>query len=90
MIHAWPKLLDEKIDHEKIILVGHSFGGSAISIAVGKGAPAAGLILLDPALISKGVKKSPFGLQADPGVHIVYPDLVGLRQQHGDRSRCLW
>jgi pimeloyl-ACP methyl ester carboxylesterase len=56
MIHVWPKVLSDKIDTDKIILVGHSFGGSAISIATGMGAPVAGLIYLDPAIVSEGVK----------------------------------
>lgn len=57
LIHSYPYLIDNKVDTDRIILVGHSFGGSAVSIAAGKGAPVAGLILLDPALISKKMKK---------------------------------
>ena len=43
-------------DHEKIILIGHSFGGSAISIAAGQNAPIIGMIYLDPAIVSDKVK----------------------------------
>ena len=38
-----------------MILIGHSFGGSAASIAAGSGAPVKGVILLDPALVSDKV-----------------------------------
>src|SRR5205085_8583244 len=34
-------------------LVGHSFGGSAVAVALAEGVPAAGGILLDPAAIGK-------------------------------------
>lgn len=51
-----PKILSSKIDTKNIILVGHSFGGSAMSIAAGSGARAKGLVLLDPAVFNKKVK----------------------------------
>ncbi len=54
-LHTWPDILAENFDHKKIILSGHSFGGSAISIAAGMGAPVLGLILLDPAIVSNYV-----------------------------------
>lgn len=56
LLKVWPSLLKNKYDPEKIILVGHSFGGSAIAIASGSGAPVAGLIFLDPALVHNSVK----------------------------------
>jgi pimeloyl-ACP methyl ester carboxylesterase len=48
-IHRTPQLVDGSIDADKIILVGHSFGATAIATALGEGAPALGGVLLDPA-----------------------------------------
>ena len=55
LIYSWPQLLNNNFDRDNIVLVGHSFGGSAASIAAGSGAPVKGIILLDPALVSKKV-----------------------------------
>jgi pimeloyl-ACP methyl ester carboxylesterase len=52
-IHDAPEIIDRRVDANKILLVGHSFGGSSVAIALGEGAPAAGAILLDPAGIGK-------------------------------------
>ena len=52
-IHRRPETIDSRIDANKIILVGHSFGGSSVAIALAEGAPAAGGILLDPAGVGK-------------------------------------
>lgn len=52
-IHRRPDMIDSRIDVNRIILVGHSFGGAAVAIALAEGAPAAGGILLDPAGIGK-------------------------------------
>lgn len=52
-IHRLPAVIDPRVDPNRIILVGHSFGGSSAAIAVAEGAPAAGIILLDPAGIGK-------------------------------------
>jgi len=49
LIHRSPGILDSRIDTSRIVLVGHSFGGSAAAIALGAGTPALGAILLDPA-----------------------------------------
>lgn len=56
-IYRQPALIDRRIDVSKIILVGHSFGGSAVAIAIAEGAPAAGGILLDPAGIGRELPK---------------------------------
>jgi dienelactone hydrolase len=55
-IHENSELLSQRIDRGNIILVGHSFGGSAVSIAAAKGAPVRGIILLDPAIVSSAIK----------------------------------
>lgn len=56
-ISRWPDIIDSRIDAGKIILVGHSFGGAAVSIALGDGAPVAGGILLDPAVVGIDLSK---------------------------------
>jgi len=48
-----PSALDKRITMPRIILVGHSFGGTAVSVALAEGAPAIGGVLLDPATISR-------------------------------------
>ncbi len=48
-IRRRPDLIDGRIDVNRIILAGHSYGGAAVAIALGVGAPAAGGILLDAA-----------------------------------------
>lgn len=53
LIHRSPQMFDARIDVNKIILVGYSFGASAVAVALAQGAPAAGGILLDPAAIGK-------------------------------------
>ena len=55
LLHSWPALLDHKFDPQKIIVVGHSFGGSAAAIAAGSAAPLKGAVFLDPALVSRKV-----------------------------------
>jgi len=52
-IYRRPEFIDSRIDVNRIILVGHSFGGSSVAIALAEGAPAAGGILLDPAGVGK-------------------------------------
>jgi pimeloyl-ACP methyl ester carboxylesterase len=52
-IHRSPEAIDRRIDVNKIILVGHSFGGSSAAIALAEGAAAAGGILLDPAAVGR-------------------------------------
>jgi dienelactone hydrolase len=52
-IYRTPQLVDGRIDADKIILVGHSFGATAVAAALGEGAPALGGVLLDPAGIGR-------------------------------------
>jgi dienelactone hydrolase len=52
-IHRAPKIVDERIDADKIILVGHSFGATAVAAALGEGVRAVGGVLLDPAGIGR-------------------------------------
>lgn len=57
LISRSPEILDARIDPTKIILVGHSFGGSSVAVALADGAPAAGGVLLDPAAIGRDLPK---------------------------------
>ena len=50
-----PGIMDGRIDVNKIILVGYSFGGISVSVALALGVPVAGAILLDPAAIGRGM-----------------------------------
>jgi len=52
-IQRTPQLVDNRIDADKIILVGHSFGATAVAAALGEGARVLGGILLDPAGIGR-------------------------------------
>ncbi len=53
LIYRAPEIIDSRIDVNKIILVGHSFGGFAVAVALAEGAPATGGILLDPAAVGR-------------------------------------
>jgi dienelactone hydrolase len=46
-------LLDGRVDTDRIILAGHSFGATAVAAALAEGAPAIGAVLLDPAGIGR-------------------------------------
>jgi dienelactone hydrolase len=54
-IQRSPEVLGPRVDTSRIILVGHSFGGASVAIALAEGAPAIGGILLDPAAAIKGL-----------------------------------
>jgi pimeloyl-ACP methyl ester carboxylesterase len=53
-----PEAIDGRIDGNNIILVGHSFGGTAVAVALGEGAPVAGAVLLDAAGIGRDLPAS--------------------------------
>jgi pimeloyl-ACP methyl ester carboxylesterase len=50
-----PGIMAGRIDVNKIILVGYSFGGISVAVALALGAPVAGAILLDPAAIGQAM-----------------------------------
>jgi pimeloyl-ACP methyl ester carboxylesterase len=56
-IHREPQLVDSRVDGSRIVLVGHSFGASAVAVALAEGAPAVGAVLLDAAGIGKELPK---------------------------------
>ena len=58
MLLASPHLLSDRFDPGRILLVGHSFGGSAVSLAASERLPLRGLILLDPAVVTKKLAKA--------------------------------
>jgi dienelactone hydrolase len=78
LIRRTPALIDKRIDVNRIILVGHSFGGHAVAVAMAQGAPVAGGILLDPAYFGRAtpeflykIKKPVMVLGADELLHPV-------------------
>ena len=56
-IHRTSKLIDGRIDTDKIILVGHSFGATAVATALGEGDAVLGGVLLDPTAIGRGLSQ---------------------------------
>jgi pimeloyl-ACP methyl ester carboxylesterase len=52
-IRSSPQILDKRIDPEKIVLAGHSFGATAVAAALAEGVPVIGAVLLDPAGIGR-------------------------------------
>ncbi len=78
LIRRSPGVIDSRIDVTRIILVGHSFGGHAVAIAMAQDAPIAGGILLDPAYFGRAtpeflykIKKPVMVLGADEILHPV-------------------
>jgi pimeloyl-ACP methyl ester carboxylesterase len=56
-VHDWPEIIDSRVDVNKIIVAGHSFGGASAAIALAEGAPAVGAILLDPAFTGRNLQQ---------------------------------
>jgi hypothetical protein len=56
-IQRSPEIVDRRVDAGRIVLIGHSFGASAVAIALGDGAPAVGGVLLDAAGIGRDLPK---------------------------------
>ena len=54
-IQREPQSIDPRIDPKRIVLVGHSFGGFSVIVALAARAPAIGGILLDPAGLGKSL-----------------------------------
>jgi pimeloyl-ACP methyl ester carboxylesterase len=52
-IREAPRKIDSHIDVQSIILVGHSFGATAVAAALAEGAQVSGAVLLDPAGIGR-------------------------------------
>ena len=52
-VRGSPALLDGRVDTDRIILSGHSFGATAVAAALAEGVPAVGAVLLDPAGIGR-------------------------------------
>ena len=52
-IQQKPQLVDNRVDADRIVLAGHSFGATAVSSALGEGARVLGGVLLDPAGIGR-------------------------------------
>lgn len=65
LVQKNPDLLDRNVDVRRIVLAGHSFGGSSVAIAMGDGTDVIGGILLDPA-IADGDMRSALGRISKP------------------------
>jgi dienelactone hydrolase len=52
-VRKHPETIDSRVDVQRIVLVGHSFGATAVAAALGQGAAVSGAILLDPAGIGR-------------------------------------
>ena len=58
LLYSFPQVLATKLDRKKIYLIGHSFGGSAATLAAQNNRKVAGLVLLDPAVVHPVVGKA--------------------------------
>ena len=56
LLAAWPELISNRFDPSKIIVVGHSFGGSAAAVSAAGESTVKGVIFLDPALVDAKIK----------------------------------
>lgn len=55
-IRSSPDIIDPRIDLARIILVGHSFGGYSVTVALAEGTSALGAILLDPSTVDRAAR----------------------------------
>ncbi len=55
LLRSVPFMLGKNSDSSRIVMVGHSFGGSAATLAMGAGAPVIGAVMLDPAVVHASV-----------------------------------
>jgi pimeloyl-ACP methyl ester carboxylesterase len=87
LLQKRPELLDTRIDTKRIIIVGHSFGGFSVAVALAEGTPVLGGIMLDPA--SAGSKVLPGYLKkVDKPVMLIGADQqVSAARGRGDFYR---
>ena len=94
-IQRTPQLVDNRIDADKIILVGHSFGATAVAAALGEGARALGGVLARsrgdrPAIaaVAEADHRSGDGDRCGRG-HLAYPQpraILPVHPGHGRRD----
>ena len=78
------ELAGKRFDPHKIVLAGHSYGGSAVAIALAEGAPAAGGILLDPAGIGKELPGYLKRIRKPPVMVLASDQRVNIMRQRED------
>lgn len=83
LVRRSPDLLARRVDAQRIILVGHSFGASAITVAMAEGAPVIGAILLDPASDDRSLPK--FLRRVDKPVLVLGADEEVASARYRDR-----
>ncbi len=82
LLHTRPEILDNRIDPARIIVAGHSFGASALAVALGKDAPALGGIMLDPAGVGRNIPPYLRKMRA-PVVVIASDDRITMTRNRG-------
>ena len=82
LLQTRPEILDSRIDPARIIVAGHSFGASALAVALGKDAPALGGIMLDPAGVGRNIPPYLRKMRA-PVVVIASDDRITMTRNRG-------